>query len=91
MQQRWGTSRAIGGRPGELTACCMAAVELPELPAYSASAEAAVQLHDRLRAAHGIEVPVICWEGRLWVRLSSQVYNSLGDYGVLADAVAALR
>jgi isopenicillin-N epimerase len=35
-------------------------------------------------------VPVACLEGKLWVRISAQWYNSLEDYRALAAAVHAL-
>jgi isopenicillin-N epimerase len=91
VQQRWGTRRAVGGRPGEVTACSMVAVELPPLAGWPASAEAAAEVHDLLRALHGVEVPVVLWEGRLWVRLSAQLYNRLEHYSLLADAVQQLQ
>ena len=33
---------------------------------------------------HGIEVPVLPIDGKLWVRISAQVYNELPDYEALA-------
>jgi selenocysteine lyase/cysteine desulfurase len=47
-------------------------------------------VHAALRGTHSIEVPVACAAGRLWCRVSAQVYNELGDYERLADAVAQL-
>jgi isopenicillin-N epimerase len=43
-----------------------------------------------LRDAHAIEAPVVAIGGGLWVRLSAQVYNEIGDYARLAEALAAL-
>lgn len=37
------------------------------------------------------QVPIACWGGRLWVRISAQLYNELADYQRLADAVCELR
>ena len=37
-----------------------------------------------------VEVPVKCFEGHLYVRISAFVYNELRDYQVLAQAVGAL-
>jgi selenocysteine lyase/cysteine desulfurase len=37
------------------------------------------------------QVPVSCWGGRLWVRVSAQLYNELEDYRRLAAAVTELR
>ena len=64
---------------------------LPPLEAQPVSSEGAIALHDLLREQHCLEVPVACYEGRLWVRLSAQMYNSVEDYEVLAGAVQALR
>jgi isopenicillin-N epimerase len=52
---------------------------------------AALALNDRLWREHGIEVPIIPFGGSLWVRISAQIYNDLGDYRRLADALQALR
>lgn len=38
----------------------------------------------------GSQVPVACMEGKLWVRISAQYYNTLEDYQALADAVRDL-
>ena len=31
------------------------------------------------------------WEGHLWGRISAQVYNELGEYQKLADAVCEMQ
>ncbi|MEN9225994.1 MAG: aminotransferase class V-fold PLP-dependent enzyme [Thermostichus sp. HHBFW_bins_43] len=41
-------------------------------------------LHDYLWQTHRIEVPIIPFEGQLWVRISAQVYNHLAEYEQLA-------
>ena len=33
----------------------------------------------KLLHEHGIEVPIFTIDGRLWVRISAQVYNELSD------------
>ena len=38
----------------------------------------------RLLDEHRIEVPVFAATGRLWARISAQVYNELSDYEALA-------
>ena len=48
----------------------------------------AARLQDRLWVDHRIEVPVRAHDGRLWVRLSAQVYNDISDYEALASAVS---
>ncbi|EIE25754.1 PLP-dependent transferase [Coccomyxa subellipsoidea C-169] len=68
----------------------MAAVELPSSLPLAASVADALFLHEMLRTRFKIEVPVACWEGRLWVRISAQYYNTLEDYQALADAVREL-
>jgi isopenicillin-N epimerase len=79
------------------------AVELPAPPAMFsamvtlplpgdelATEENAKRWHDRLWAQHRIEVPVLAFNQRLWVRISAQVYNELSDYEALARAVRPL-
>ena len=47
-----------------------------------------------LLAASGIQAAFFFWVvqgvGRIYVRISAQVYNTLGDYKALAAAMAAL-
>lgn len=54
------------------------------------SAAAAAAINKYLREVHCIEVPVACIGGRLFVRISAQIYNSISDYQALADAVLGL-
>lgn len=49
--------------------------------------ENAKRWHDRLWAQHRIEVPVLAFNQRLWVRISAQIYNELSDFEALASAV----
>jgi isopenicillin-N epimerase len=51
--------------------------------------ENAIRWHDWLWHAHRIEVPVLPINGRLWIRISAQIYNELSDYEALANALAA--
>ncbi|MDP2368119.1 MAG: hypothetical protein Q8M25_07755, partial [Rhodoferax sp.] len=68
-----------------------AMVTLP-LPADDAATEENAKLwHDKLWTQHRIEVPVFAFDGRLWVRISAQIYNELSDYEALARAVSASR
>lgn len=91
LMSRWGTSRQLGLHPSGRTAS-MVAVELPGgLQGVTATRQGAVLLHDLLRERFGVEVPVACMNGVLWVRISAQLYNSLHDYQVLAEAVEQLR
>lgn len=50
----------------------------------------AARLHDRLLALHRVEVPIIPWGGRTWVRVSGQAYNRPEQYERLARALATL-
>jgi isopenicillin-N epimerase len=74
----------------------MAAVPLPE-ELVGADPSAATGWFDpvqhTLRGEHGIEVPVIAWPDastRL-VRVSAQVYNEVGEYEGLVEALEAVR
>lgn len=85
-------------------AALLAAVWEVELPALAAmlgamatlplpaalQGRAAAEIHDALWERRRVEVPVLEIEGRLWVRISGQVYNDLADYEALAEAVLAL-
>ncbi|KAG2497474.1 hypothetical protein HYH03_004628 [Edaphochlamys debaryana] len=93
-----GAGASGGPRGGRLLApsldMCgmMALVELPgglaaSEPATSADAK---YVQDLLHHRHAVEVPVKAVQGRLYVRLSSHVYNTLDDYKRLADAVDAI-
>jgi len=50
----------------------------------------AAAVQSRLLDQHSIEVPVIDWGDRWWVRVSCQVYNEPGQYERLAEAVMEL-
>ena len=64
----------------------MVTVPLP-LSAGTTDDEAA-RLRVALLVEDQIEVQLHAWRGRLWVRVSAQVYNDLGDIERLAQAVA---
>jgi isopenicillin-N epimerase len=63
----------------------MITVPLPEA-AGSTTAEAG-SLRLALLVEDRIEVPIHAWRGRLWTRVSCQVYNDRSDIDRLADAV----
>jgi isopenicillin-N epimerase len=65
----------------------MTAIRLP--PVFGGTTEAAHRLRDRLLFEHRIEVQVIGWRDRLWMRISTQVYNELEDFELLASALDA--
>ena len=81
---RWRTSAAVS----EKMSSFMAAVELPRR--FEASSANASRLRDALLFEHRIEAPVHELGGRLWVRLSVQVYNEFKDFERLAEALDAL-
>ena len=62
------------------------------LPAdFAVDAETAHALRWRLAEEDRVQVPIIPFAGRLWARLSAQVYNTMEDYARLAAAVARRR
>jgi isopenicillin-N epimerase len=65
----------------------MAAVPLPE--ALGSTRDEAELLRDALLFADGIEVHMHAWRGRLWARISCQIYNDLADVERLGAAVLA--
>lgn len=68
----------------------MASIELPKMEGYPCRSETASQLHAHLLKERKIEVPINFWEGRLWVRISSQIYNTYEDYEALKRAICDL-
>ncbi len=91
----WGTTERLASRWGyewstpESMIGCMATLPLPArfAPADPVTAQ---RLRDALLVDHGIEAPVLARDGRLWIRLSFQVYNDESDVDRLADAIDAL-
>ncbi|HWT29111.1 MAG TPA: hypothetical protein VN084_06330, partial [Methylophilaceae bacterium] len=67
-----------------------AMVTLPFPFEGEATLERANQLRDQLWQAHRIEVPLFAFGGRLWLRISAQLYNVIDDYVALAAAVKRL-
>jgi isopenicillin-N epimerase len=63
---------------------------VPCPPGMAADAAAAEELRNRLATEYRIEVPVVSWQGRRFLRLSAQIYNSIEDYERLGDAVRQL-
>ncbi|PRW50812.1 class V aminotransferase [Chlorella sorokiniana] len=87
LLRSWGTQAALGVQS---PAAVMCAVELPQFSGRPPSGALAATIHAALRREHSIEVPVACAGGRMWCRISVQVYNELSDYQQLADAVKQL-
>jgi isopenicillin-N epimerase len=67
-----------------------AMVTLPIPTAVMADKSTADRIHDALWERYRAEAPVLSFNGRLWIRISGQVYNEPVDYQVLADAVPAI-
>ncbi|TAD92298.1 MAG: aminotransferase class V-fold PLP-dependent enzyme [Alphaproteobacteria bacterium] len=83
----WGT--AVTAPPSMRGA--MAAVAAPAGLGIAATRADALALHQRLRREFRIEVPVMAFQDRLWVRISAQVYNSIEEYHRLAAAVVTIQ
>jgi len=54
------------------------------LPGAGGDRDAARALAARLAGRHGITAAVMALDGALWVRVSAQIYNEIGDYARLA-------
>ncbi|MBV8202461.1 MAG: aminotransferase class V-fold PLP-dependent enzyme, partial [Acidobacteria bacterium] len=67
----------------------MATVPLPQ--ELGETRDDAARLRDALLFEDRIEVQLHAWRGRLWVRISTQVYNDMDDVERLAEAVLARR
>lgn len=83
LSRRWGTTL---GAPESMIGT-MATIPLPERAGDTP--EAAARLRDALLFEERIEIQIHAWRGRLWVRVSAQVYNDLDDFLRLAEAIAA--
>lgn len=81
LAERWGVRL---GMPREMVGC-MATLALPERA--GSSREQATALRYALLDEDHIEVPIHAWRGRLWTRLSAQVYNEASDWERLGEAV----
>ncbi len=83
--QRWGvppTTPLDGSMIGSMTT-----VALPEIPPRY---EEPMQLQRELWDRWQIEVPIIDWNGRWWIRASCQIYNRPQQYELVADAITEL-
>jgi isopenicillin-N epimerase len=81
LAARWGTRFEVD----EADIGFMATVPMPDR--CGSTSDAAARLRDRLLFDHDIEVQVHAGHGRLWARISAQVYNEMSDYERLAEAV----
>jgi isopenicillin-N epimerase len=82
LTERWRTTFEI---PRDMVGT-MATVPLPE-DAGTTDADAA-RLRLALLIEDRIEVQLHAWHGRLWIRVSAQIYNDRQDIDRLAEAVA---
>jgi isopenicillin-N epimerase len=92
LLERWSRT----AEPGDLYAVApqsmsgsMTALRLPA--SLGRDREDARRLRDALLFDHSIEVQVLAWRGRLWMRVSVQVYNEIADFERLASAVERIR
>ena len=85
LQQAWGVP---AGGPDDMLAA-MTTLRLPDRhqPAGPADKRAAERVHDLLWANHRVEAPIMPFAGRLWLRVSVQIYNHLDEYRALAAAL----
>ena len=89
----WGAAQRLCARWGlpwitpERMIGCMATVPLPAR--LGTDAADASRLKDWLLFEQRIEVPILARGGRLWARISAQVYNDEEDIEQLGDAVDA--
>jgi selenocysteine lyase/cysteine desulfurase len=95
LGQAWGTldevNRWAGPAPLALHGS-MALIPLPQsVPGRSSGATSAdaKMVQDALHTDHRVECPIKCVGGRLYARISAQIYNQLEDYERLGDAVLA--
>jgi isopenicillin-N epimerase len=85
LTDRWGTKFGVP----EAHVGSMVTVPLPE--SFGSMRPESWRLRDALLYEDGIEVGVHASHGRLWTRVSAQVYNDRDDVERLASAVAARR
>ncbi|HET9328020.1 MAG TPA: aminotransferase class V-fold PLP-dependent enzyme [Candidatus Eisenbacteria bacterium] len=82
LAERWGTRFEVP----ESMVGTMATIPLPDRAGRDS--EQAARLRDALLFEDAIEVQVHAWRGRVWVRISGQVYNDEDDLARLAEAVS---
>ncbi|MGE5268445.1 MAG: aminotransferase class V-fold PLP-dependent enzyme [Thiohalocapsa sp.] len=84
LAEAWGSELAAG--PG----FCASMVSV-RLPGAAGSPEAAGRLALELRERHRITAGVTLLAGALWIRVSAQIYNEIGDYARLGEIGRVLR
>lgn len=83
LSERWGTKLETP----ETMIGCMVTLPLPK--ALGSTREDAARLQYALLYEDQIEAPITAIQGRLWVRISAQVYNDCSDIEGFAQAVEA--
>jgi len=82
LTDRWGLTFEV---PRSMVGA-MVTVPMPQ--SLGSTADDASRVRLSLLMEDRIEVQVTAWRGRLWTRVSAQVYNDTGDIKRLAEAVA---
>ena len=83
LTSRWGTTLGVK----EEHVAFMVTLPLPE--AFGNTPEAGTRLRDALLFDDRIEIQIHPSHGRLWARVSCQVYNDMADVERLAEAIEA--
>ncbi len=79
---------AWGVTPGAPQECFISMVTLPFPVDEPGTQESRERWRLKLLKEHRVEVPLHVVDGKLWVRISAQVYNEISDFEVLAKALA---
>jgi isopenicillin-N epimerase len=82
LTERWGTKFET---PKEMVGA-MVTVQLPD--AAGSTEEDATRVRLALLTDDRVEVQLHAWRGRLWTRVSCQIYNDIADVMALGEAVA---
>lgn len=82
---------SLEGMPGERNPEAYALpMRLIPLASVPADREVCVALTDRLATQFAIEVPIDAWNGRTFMRICAQLYNSESDYERLCQALRSI-
>jgi isopenicillin-N epimerase len=79
---------AWGVQPGAPAGLFASMVTLPLPVDEIGTPEAVARWRLTLLREHRVEVPIILIDGKLWGRISAQVYNEMSDYAALAKVFA---
>ena len=70
----------------------MALVPAPRSMPYPVTDEGRTRLEGHLKEKHSVIVnPALACDGRIWLRITAQIYNRIEDYQKLGASVLALR